>query len=99
MGVMGRMGMMVRGVGRLGRVRQNVGAGFCAGWTERAAPEINQRAFFFVPVFEHKIRLQFLVENGGAKVNDDFFGREVRQNEKPFYLAVSNVETFPLFCV
>ena len=26
---------------------------------ERAAPEINERAFFFVPVFEHRLMIVF----------------------------------------
>jgi len=37
--------------------------------TERAASEVNERAFFFVPVFEHKNGCRFLIETGGAKVN------------------------------
>lgn len=28
-------------------------------WTQKAAPEVNQGAFVFVPIFEHKIRCVF----------------------------------------
>jgi hypothetical protein len=34
-----------------------------------SASEVNERAFFFVPVFEHKNGCRFLIETGGAKVN------------------------------
>ena len=72
--------------------------------TERAAPEIHQRAFFFVPMFEHGkscvfLLSRFLVENGGAKMNDQFFDGEdppsirhahvqcfLRPTEKPLHL-------------